>query len=272
LIIFSAIILAGLPAIQAPIAAADPLCPNNQSATLDPVFAVLVQRVGDAVVGSLTTCVSRAGNTGLFNQQTSRGTLYHDLDGTVTFETSYLSPTPYQTWTLRPDGTFITPDGQQQLASSAPQPTAPSQTSTEDESTPAPTALDGFDPHRILTAPTSLPADDPAVSADAITPGRYACYAQLGGSSSGQVSRSGSAAATKQIDADGSWRDTTNGSLSARDPRNFGTWSFDGATLTLTWGSGTQDLFAPQIRTNGQPQLVEFDSDPESNLTCYLVE
>jgi hypothetical protein len=272
LIVVGTLALTGL--LQASPAAADPFCPGNQPATVDPAFATLVQRVGATTVGSVTTCVNKAGNTGIFTQETSQGTLTHSIDGTVAFETSYQSSTPYQTWTLRPDGTFVTPNGQQLATqpnaggNSGPAPNA-LVTSPSSQSPADPTPADPIDPNRTLTPPTVLPADDPAVSADAITPGRYACYAQDGGSTSQQVLRS-AVIARKEINSDGTWRDTTYGSLTANKPDYAGTWSFDGTTLTLTWGNGSQDAFTPQLRTSGQPQLVEFDSD--HNLTCYFVQ
>jgi hypothetical protein len=158
---------------------------------------------------------------------------------------------------LRTDGTFITPDGQQVTSD-------PGRTLTQ----PAQSGMSG--PRDLASSSGgSLPADDPAVAADDITPGRYACYAQLGGSSSRQVSRS-SITAVKEIYPDGTWRDTTYGGMTANNPAYGGTWAFDGSTLTLAWNDGAQDLYMPQTRTDGQPQLVEFDQE-QNNLTCYLV-
>jgi hypothetical protein len=237
------------------VAAAAPFCPGNGPATLDPAFAALVDRIGTDVVGSAAACIYKAGNTGIFSQETTLGTLVHNLDGTISFVTSYQSPVPNEKWVLRPDGTFLTPDGQQVTFDPGRSLSQPPSSQQSDAPAPAPAAL--------------LPADDPAVAADRVTPGRYACYAQLGGSSSGQVNRS-AITATKEIYPDGTWRDTTYGSTTANNPAYAGGWEFDGTTLTLMWNDGAEDLYTPETRTDGSPQLVEFDQE-QNNLTCYLV-
>ena len=105
--------------------------------------------------------------------------------------------------------------------------------------------------------------------ADAITPGRYGCFAQSGGSTSRQVNRTGMGI-TKEIYSDGTWRDTSFGSLTANDPAYAGHWSFDGAVLALAWQGAGQDSFTAQIGSDGQPQLVQFGE--VANMTCYLID
>lgn len=264
---------------HAPGAAAAPFCPGNGPASLDPAFSTLVTRVGKATVGTATACTYMI-DTGFFQQQTSFGSLTHNTDGTLSFESSFESPTPYKKWLLRPDGTFITPDGQQiggpaaqggttlapsnpaaplaPVVAAPPAPVAPPPAPVADRTGPSPSAPQ-----------TAIDASAQATVADAIMPGRYGCFAQWGGSTSRQVNRTGFGI-TKEIYSDGTWRDTTFGSLTANDPTYAGPWSFDGAVLALTWQGSGQDSFTAQIGGDGQPQLVQFGE--QTNMTCYLIE
>jgi hypothetical protein len=219
-------------------------CADGQAPAIDVVFMPLVQQIGPAV-GQPIDCIAWSSD-GTANQPTTTGLLGLSADGSLIF----INEQNQDIYALDASGfTYQPGDGSD---GSVPQPTPP---------VPAPAP-----PGPVPAPSTPAPAPAPTVAAG-VTPGKYGCFAQNGGGTATQVNRTG-AGMTKEIYADGTWRDTSYGSMTANNPKYAGPWSWDGTVLTLTWGSGSIDTFHIQ-RQDGKPALIQFGSPPL--LSCYLI-
>jgi hypothetical protein len=295
----AALVFGGL--VGAPAVLAAPFCPGNGPASVDPMFNALVQRVGPSVVGTAQTCANKLGALDMYTQETSNGVLSHGPDGSNSFQIWSAGGSDSRKWVLLVDGTLILPDGtrlggqptapaapaQPAVAPAGPAQPVPDQPSAKPASDqpPATTNADGAAAAPAADQATAAPAADQAAASQVAMPtattgvalGRYGCFAQ-GVASLPQATRGSSI--TKEVYPDGTWRDTSYGAMTANNPKYAGLWNFDGATLTLTWGSDEQDeqdTFTPELAADGTPRLVQFGAaalpgfQSASNLTCYLI-